>query len=231
LTCSSSRVEAGAGNRFPSRPSGCVAPDSNETTGHRRSPSGQRWLGRDGRCHSAPVAEQAPSPYGAIDRGAVAVHEPGVSWKNKSAKPALPRSGATLPEAADGLSRVQHGHGTTCRASIDHTPVRVAHQGKLRNLQVPVSSSTVSQPSINSSLGRAVSWCSRHAFEQSQTQPHVGDASRAQAATGARTVDDGTADQLPDLEHCHGHATSRLSSGDCWPPSTRVGGGTRACLR
>ena len=37
---------------------------------------------------------------------------------DQSAKPALPGSGATLPDAANGLSRVQHGYGTTVVSSL-----------------------------------------------------------------------------------------------------------------
>jgi len=46
---------------------------------------------------------------------AVVLAEPRVSWINLP-KPALPRSGATLPESANGLSRIQHGYRTTRRA-------------------------------------------------------------------------------------------------------------------
>jgi hypothetical protein len=44
---------------------------------------------------------------------------------DQSAKPALPRFGATLPEAAKGLSRIQHDHGTTRRANSNVPPANM----------------------------------------------------------------------------------------------------------
>lgn len=63
----------------------------------------------------------------------------------RSAKPALPGSGATLPDVANGLSRAQHGYGTTRRTSIDGTPGKMALQRKLGHLEVPVSVPSVSR--------------------------------------------------------------------------------------
>jgi len=57
----------------------------------------------------------------------------------KICQPALPGSGATLPEPAKALSRVQHGYGTTLPCY--HSPYAgpIALQRKVAYLQVPMA--------------------------------------------------------------------------------------------
>jgi len=52
---------------------------------------------------------------------AVVLREPGVSWINLHSQ-RCQNSGATLPEAAKGLSRVQHARGQTRRVKHHRTP-------------------------------------------------------------------------------------------------------------
>jgi hypothetical protein len=65
---------------------------------------------------------------------------------DQSAKPAVHGSGATLPEAANGLSRVQHGYRTTRRVNINRIPGQAPHQRKLTNLEVPASEGRIESP-------------------------------------------------------------------------------------
>jgi hypothetical protein len=55
---------------------------------------------------------------------------------DQSAKLALPRSGATLPEAANSSSRVQHGDGTTRRVKNQPTPIKAGTSVKAEYLEV-----------------------------------------------------------------------------------------------
>jgi hypothetical protein len=81
---------------------------------------------------------------------------------DQSAKPALPRSGATLPEAANGLSRVQHDYGTTRHAIPQPTPGEIALQRELTYLEVSVSTPTKgSRPWIEPEVARPAPACNQ----------------------------------------------------------------------
>jgi hypothetical protein len=90
-----------------------------------------------GQGHSAPVSKETQV------RAERQVGEGRSSARNRrlvdeSAKPALPRSGATLPEAANGRSRIQHGYGSTRRVVTYATPGYMTLPRKLRHLEVPI---------------------------------------------------------------------------------------------
>ena len=86
-----------------------------------------------------PLAEEATSPCGIIDRWG---HPTRTSrLMDPSAKPTLPRSGATLPEAAKGRSRVQHGYraNTSCQKTPYTTYKRHFNESLLTSKCPPIN--------------------------------------------------------------------------------------------
>jgi hypothetical protein len=100
---------------------------SREVRMSRQAPQSRRCSGRGGGVEPMPG-----------DRPRAAILARARRLMDKSAKPALPRSGATLPEAAQKLlSRTQHGYGTDRRVELTLTPGQIALQRKPAHPQVP----------------------------------------------------------------------------------------------